>query len=84
MNSDSADINELLKSIRDGIRIIQPGPDRERLQNRFDRMLDRIEQVPHRVMAEYDKRGLKGGGPELAKVWRVEMESALSVWEQDS
>jgi hypothetical protein len=84
MNSDTQEINELLKSLRDGIGAIHPGPDRERLQNRFDRMLDRIEQVPHRVMAEYDKRGLNGGGPELAKVWRIEMESALSVWEQDS
>jgi hypothetical protein len=84
MNNDNAEINEMLKSLRDVIRVIQPGPDRERLQNRFDRMLDRIEQVPHRVMAEYDKRGLKGGGPELAAVYRAEMESALAVWEQDA
>jgi hypothetical protein len=84
MNSDTQEINDLLKSLRDGIRMMQPGPDRERLQSRFDRMLDRIEQVPHRVMAEFDKRGLKRGGPELAAVWRVEMESALAIWGQDS
>jgi hypothetical protein len=83
MNSDNAEINELLKSLLDGIRMIQPGPERDRMQGRFDRMLDRIEQVPRRVMVEYDKRRLKGGGPELAKVWRIEMESALSVWELD-
>jgi hypothetical protein len=83
MNSDTNEINELLKSLRDGIRAIQPGPDRERLQNRFDRMLDRIEQVPDRVMKQYDECGLRGG-PELVAAYRDEMLSALAVWAEDA
>jgi hypothetical protein len=83
MDSETQEINAMLLKMRDGIRAVRPGPDRDRMQGRFDRMIDRIAQVPDRVMAEYDKRGLKGG-PEVAKVWRTEMESALSVWEQDA
>jgi hypothetical protein len=86
MNNDTEtqEINAMLLKMRDGIRAVRPGPVRDWMQGRFDRMIDRIGQVPDRVMAEYDKRGLKGGSPELAKVWRTEMESALSVWEQDA
>jgi hypothetical protein len=86
MDSDYDDqsTNELLRLMRDMIRAAQPGPDRDRMQHRFDRMIDRIAQVPDRVMAEYDKRGLIGGSPELAAIYRTEMESALSVWEQDA
>ena len=83
MSDDDREIDEMLKSLRDGIRLIRPGPDRDKMQGRFDRMIDRIALVPDRVMAEFDKRGLKGG-PELAAVWRAEMESALNVWSEDA
>jgi hypothetical protein len=84
MNSETQEINAMLLTMRDGIRASRPGPDRDRMQQRFARMVDRIAQVPERVMAEYDKRMLEGGTPELAAVWRTEMESALAVWEQDA
>lgn len=85
MNNDTQDINEKLLIVRDGIRAIRPGPDRDRMQHRFDRMIDRIAQVPDRVLAlaRFDANGLSDG-PQIAAVWRVEMESALSVWEHDS
>jgi hypothetical protein len=83
MSTDTKELNEMLKSMRDGIRAIRPGPDRERLQNRFDLMLDRIASVPDRVMAEFDKRGLTHGGPEVAAIYRHEMLWAISAWELD-
>jgi hypothetical protein len=84
MSSDMQELNEQLKSVRDGIHAIRPGPDRDKLQSRFDRMLDRIALVPDRVMAEFDKRGLTHGGPEVAAIWRVEMQSALNIWSEDA
>jgi hypothetical protein len=83
MDSDIQEINAMLLTMRDGIRLIRPGPDRDRMQNRFDRMLKRMSEVPTRVLAAYDQRGIRDG-PELARVWRVEMERALSTWEHDA
>ena len=84
MDNETQEINAMLLKMRDGIRAVRAGPVRDKMQGRFDRMIDRIAQVPDRVMAEYDKRGLIGGSPELAAIYRTEMESALSVWEQDA
>jgi hypothetical protein len=85
MNSELQEINEMLRTIRDCIRVAQPGHDRDRMQARFDRVIKRIAQVPDRVMAQarFDANGLSDG-PQIAAVWRAEMESALSVWEQDA
>jgi hypothetical protein len=84
MSADMQELNEQLKSLRDVIRAIQPGPDRDRLQNRFDRMLDRIAVVPDRVMTEFDRRGLTHGGPEVTGIWRAEMQAALNIWSEDA
>jgi hypothetical protein len=81
-SEETRDIKESLLMIRDTIHALAPGPDRDKFQGRLDRMVTRIEQVPGRVMAAFDDRGLRGA--ELAAAWRVEMLWAMSAWTEDA
>jgi hypothetical protein len=74
MSNDSKQINASLRQVRDLIHALPLGRDRDALQARFDLVLDRIEQVPARVMAQF---GTVVDGAELAEVWGAEMLRAI-------
>jgi hypothetical protein len=72
MSNDSKQINASLRLMRDLIQTLPLGKDREALQSRFDQVVSRIEQVPARVMAQFDENTI-ANNEELEAVYRMEL-----------
>ena len=70
------DLNASLRAMRYLIQSLQPGAGRDDLQRRFDRVIDRIAAVQHRVMLQFDAGTIKSDG-EFEAVYRMEMLRAL-------
>ena len=80
MSSEAKEINTALKLVRDIIRSLPVGRNRDILQARFELTLDRIEQIPARVMLQYDAGTVANNG-EFDDIRRTELLWALSAME---
>jgi hypothetical protein len=69
-------LNRSLRSMRALIDTLPPGEGRDKMQRRFDRVVDRIAAVPARVMLQFDAGTIKSDG-EFEAVYRMEMLLAL-------
>jgi hypothetical protein len=76
MSKQSKMINAALKQVLDLIQRCEPGHGRDVLQARFDLTIDRIAQIPERVMLQFDA-GTIGSNIEFDDVRRTELLWAL-------
>jgi hypothetical protein len=80
MFDDTKEINNCLKDLRDLIRAMPPGKTQDAFQARFELVLDRIEQLPARIMAQWPFADVD----EMEMVRHTELLWAMSALESET
>jgi hypothetical protein len=69
---------DAIRRMREAIQMLPPGAVRERYQARYDLVVQRIAEFPHRVAAQLHRASRE----ECALVMRIETQRILDAWEQ--